>query len=362
VDVSIKTIEQMAAKHEEVDYRKRIGKPSEIWNLKLEFFRMVEECGGFACHHAHLDKAYLISFENLKLSQVDMQKKWHLYKYLKENYTFDDLVERISMGVQRMIDQGVTYFRTMVDADATVKLLPLKAAVEAKNRFKDEITMEIAIQPLEGLLDKTARNYFVKACEVADCIGGLPSKDRPQEKKHLDYLMGLAKDLGKNLDVHVDQENNPDENETELLALKTKEYGLEGRVNAVHAISVAAKPEGEQNRIIKLMKDAGLGVIVCPSAALSMKQLNNKNAPLHNSIAPIPKFLDADIPVYLGVDNIYDLFMPFTDGDMWMECRMLMEACRFYDIEKVAEIACRKVNQLAQIGSTDTRKPAKLAF
>ena len=55
--------------------------------------------------------------------------------------------------------------------------------------------------------------------------------------------MRIAKDQGKRLDVHVDQENNPFESETELLALKTIEHGLEGRVSAVHAISVAAKPK-----------------------------------------------------------------------------------------------------------------------
>ncbi len=34
--------------------------------------------------------------------------------------------------------------------------------------------------------------------------------------------------------------------------------------------------------------------------------------------------------------------MPMVDGDIWTECRMLMEACRFYDIDQVAEWACAK--------------------
>jgi cytosine/adenosine deaminase-related metal-dependent hydrolase len=56
----------------------------------------------------------------------------------------------------------------------------------------------------------------------------------------------------------------------------------------------------------------------------------------------VPELLEAGIAVYLGADNIYDLFMPFTDGDMWFEARMLMEACRFYDIDAVARMACRR--------------------
>jgi cytosine/creatinine deaminase len=114
---------------------------------------------------------------------------------------------------------------------------------------------------------------------------------------------------------------------------------MEGRVKAVHAISLAAKPVPEQERIIKLMKEAGVSVICCPSAAISMRQLD-MNGPLHNSIAPVNRLLEFGVPVYMGVDNVYDLFMPFVDGDLWFECRMLMEACRLYDIKKVAEIAC----------------------
>jgi len=278
----------------------------------------------------------------LKLSQVDMQKKWELYKYLKENYTHEDLVERISRGVEKMISQGVTHCRTFVDADSTVKLLPIQAALEVREKYKDKIKLEIGVQPLQGVIEKESRKQFEKACELADVVGGLPSKDRPRCEKHLDIIMDIAKSMDKKLDVHVDQENNPFETETELLAIKTIEHGLEGRVSGVHAISVSAKPEMEQDRIIRQIKDAGMKIIICPSAALSMKALEI-NSPIHNSIAPFVKLINSGVCVVLGVDNIYDLFLPFADGDMWIECRMLMEACRFYDIDKIAEVACNKI-------------------
>src|SRR3974390_3031024 len=99
-------------------FRYKLADNSEPWNLRLHFMEAVERYGGIANHHAHFDKAYLINMENLRLSQVDMQKKWEIYRYLKETYTHDDLVERISRGLETMIQQGVTYCRTMVDADS----------------------------------------------------------------------------------------------------------------------------------------------------------------------------------------------------------------------------------------------------
>jgi cytosine/adenosine deaminase-related metal-dependent hydrolase len=340
-DVAISTLQQIAIDMERGTYRYKLADDSEPWNLQLNFLEAAERLGGISNHHAHFDKAYLVTKENLRLSQVDMQKKWELYRYLKENYTFDDLVERISRGVESMLRQGVIYCRTMVDADSTVGLLPMRAAIEVKRRYSDRIQFEVGVQPLQGVLDKASFEQYAEACKMADYCGGLPSRDRPQPEKHLDVILDLAKRLGKPIDVHVDQENNPLENETELLAQKTIEHGMQGRVFGVHAISLSAKEEREQDRIIDKILEADIGIIICPSAALSMKQLP-MSAPLHNSIAPYPKLRQAGVRCYLGVDNVHDLFMPMVDGDIWTECRMLMETCRYYDLDAITEWACAR--------------------
>ncbi len=305
------------------------------WDLKSKFLELVQERGGFACHHGHFDKAYLISPENLALGFADMEKKWTLYRHLKESYTHEDLVERISRALETVVSQGAQYCRTMVDADSIVGLKPIQAALEVQEKYRGRIDFEVGIQPLEGVVEPASREIYIEACKLSDFCGGLPSRDRPQEAKHLDIIMSTAKDLGKMVEVHVDQENNPYQDETELLCHKTIEHGMEGRVYAIHSISLAAKDPSHQDRVIELLKEADIGVIICPSAALSMKPLPI-TAPLHNSIAPYAKLREAGVRCYLGVDNINDLFMPIVDGDMWTEARMLMEACRHYDLEDVA--------------------------
>merc|ERR1712178_642084 len=319
-------------------YKYAIGNEDRPWDLRARFLELVRQRGGWSNHHAHFDKAYLISPANLALGFADMEKKWVLYRHLKENYTHEDLVERISRALQVVIDQGAQYCRSMVDADSIIGLKPIHAAVEVRKRFKDKIRFEIGVQPLEGVLDEACYKQYVQACKMADFCGGLPSKDRGQEEKHLDIVMQTAKELNKKVEVHVDQENNPLQNETELLCRKTIEHGMQGRVYGIHSISVSAKDESEQDRIIALCKEADIGVVICPSAALSMKQLPMQ-APLHNSIGPFVKLKEAGVRTNLGIDNIADLFMPVVDGDMYTEARMLMECCRYYDLESVADWA-----------------------
>ena len=310
---------------------------SRSWDMKTVFLEKIEERGGFTCHHAHFDKAYLISNDNLVLSQRDMQDKWRLYRELKKSYTFEDLYTRISRAVEKMIEQGVTHCRSFIDADALVGLLPLQAALAVREDYRHQIHLEFAVQPLEGVLEPRAQEAFVEACKMADIIGGLPSRDRPNPRAHLDFIMELAKELGKPIDVHIDQENAPEENETEMLAQAALDHGLYGQVRGVHAISLAAQPLDEQYRVAGLLKEAGVGIIICPSAALSMKPVAGM-APIHNSIAPLQVLHETGVDLCLGVDNIADLFMPLVDGDMWFEARMMMEATRCYDLDLIADI------------------------
>ena len=108
---------------------------SKPWDMKTIFLNKIKERGGFTCHHAHFDKAYLISNDNLVLSQRDMQDKWRLYRELKKSYTFKDLYERISRAVEKMIEQGVTHCRSFIDADELVGSLPLQAALGGSRRL-----------------------------------------------------------------------------------------------------------------------------------------------------------------------------------------------------------------------------------
>jgi len=359
-EVARETIEQVLVDLEKGTFRYSTNSDDRPWDLRTRFLELVQQRGGWSNHHAHFDKAYLISPANLALGFADMEKKWTLYRHLKENYTHEDLVERISRGLQTVVDQGSQYCRTMVDADSIIGLKPIHAALEVKKRFEGKIRFEIGVQPLEGVIDEASRAQYVQACKMADFCGGLPSRDRGQEDKHLDIVMQTAKELNKMVEVHVDQENNPLQDETELLCKKTIEHGMQGRVYGIHSISVSCKEESEQDRIVALCKEADIGVVICPSAALSMKMLPMQ-APLHNSIGPFVKLKKAGVRTYLGIDNIADLFMPVVDGDMWTEARMLMESCRHYDLEEVADWATQPPLHIQKAEKEPDAKRAKLS-
>ena len=305
--------------------------------MKNFFLEKIRESGGYSCYHAHFDKAYLMTPDVFENCQVSLQEKWKLYREFKQNYTRKDLLDRMSRCVISMIDQDVKYVRTFVDADSIVGQKCIDAAVCLKEMYKDKIKIDIAIQPLEGLEDPKSKKNFLEACVKADFIGGLPDRDSSPEN-HLDLLFGLARSLNKPVDIHVGQNNIPSEKETELVLDKIEEHNLEQKVSLVHCISLACQEEDYIRRQANRMQQLNVDVIVCPSAAISMKQNHSVYSPVHNSIAPVSILLDEGVNVKLGMDNIEDLFMPLVDGDMWFETRLLMEATRIYDFNKIINI------------------------
>ena len=319
------------------------------WDLKSQMLEEIEKRGGWANCHAHFDKAFYITKEGLDKTMIDMETKWLMSDDIKKKSTEEEVAARIRTALDNLLAQGVKNTISFVDAYEAVNHKAIDAALKVKEEYKDKINFKIAAQPLGGLINSAALELYEAITAKADIAGGLPSKDRPNDDANMYILFSVAKNLNKPLHVHIDQENNPNEHDTEKLIKYTKKFGYEGRVTAVHALSISALTKTKREEIYKQLAHARINMVVCPSAAISMRQLDQYEAPLHNSIANVPEMLAAGVNVGLGVDNICDFYQPFIDGDMWTEMRLLQEACRYYNFEELVKIASENGQKIINI-------------
>src|SRR3989344_4038943 len=243
----------------------------------------IKQNGGFVSCHAHFDKAFYITKDRLEDSNVDMEKKWNMSDDIKRKSTEEEIANRIRIALDIMVAQGVQLTATFVDAYEAVGHKAIYAALKVKEEYKNKIKMPVH--------------------------------------------------------VHIDQENNPNERDTQKLIAAVERHSYQGRTVAIHAVSTSAQPKEYRHDLYKKMADLGIAVVVCPSAMLSQKQFDQFLAPGHNSIANVPEMLEAGVLVGLGVDNIADFYLPFVDGDMWTELRMLQETCRYHDFDQLVKIA-----------------------
>jgi cytosine/adenosine deaminase-related metal-dependent hydrolase len=306
-------------------------------DLKQILLEQIKQQGGWVNTHAHFDRAYTIDETSFKQVYAPLKEKWGIVDYVKRTSSVEQVYERMAKATELMLQQGVQAIGTFIDVDEAIEDKSIKAAQKLRNTYSN-VQFKFMNQTLKGVLDKDAKYWFDMGAEFVDIIGGLPAKDAGREGEHLDVLLSTAKRMNKMVHVHVDQFNSADESETEFLAQKTIEHNMQGRVAAIHCISVAAHKKEKREQIYELMKQAEMMVISCPIAWIDHPR-SEKEAPSHNAITPIDEMLPFGIKVALGTDNIADVYKPFGDGDMWTELKLVLEACKLYNVEALANIA-----------------------
>ena len=309
--------------------------------------------GGWVNSHAHIDRAYILNYDNFKWVNESLSQKWNFPDDYKKNATVDDIYANMTAVIEDMIDQGVTAIGSFIDVDPVIEDKAIQAAKRLRQNYSAKIDIKFINQVVKGVIEPEARKWFEIGAEFVDIIGGLPEKDAGHEAEHLDILFEAAKkNGGKMLHVHVDQYNSPDQRDTELLVNKTIEHGFEGKVVAVHCISVGAQPREYRTELYARMKAAGIMVITCPCGWIDNSWVASKSVdvigPIHNAIAPVKEMLAAGLVVALGTDNIQDIYKPFSDGDMWTEMRFLLETTHNYNLELLSEVAA--TNGLKTLG------------
>lgn len=310
----------------------------KYFSPKEEILKKIQENGGFVNAHCHLDRAFSLTKKFFYLADRDLKEKWLLVDQIKKESSPIQIYDRMAYATEVLAKQGVKLIGSFIDVDPVVKEKAIKAAQKLRKNFSPQIIFKFINQVLKGVIEEEARKWFDYGAQFVDIIGGLPGKDHPFEEKHLEIILEKGKSLKKMVHVHVDQLNNPEEKETELLAKKTIEVRMEGKVVAIHAISLAAHPKKYRQKIYHLSKKAKLMFIACPTAWLDHRRRETL-MPFHNAVTPVDELVENDLTVALGTDNICDLYKPFSDGDMWGELKVLLEANRFYQVDQLIKIA-----------------------
>jgi cytosine/creatinine deaminase len=332
-----------------------------MFNPNNKLIQKIKEKGGFINSHAHFDRAYTVTEKNMeKVVNYHLFDKWQFVDKFKKNAEVSIYIHNMMAAINQQIKYGVVGALTFVDIDSVCGFKAVEAAQIVKKEAKAKgFELKICSQALKGVLEPKENKLLKKALDLGylDAIGGLPRADEGKAQAHLDQILFLGKEYGKRVHVHVDQLNDSLEKETEMLALRTMHWGMEGRVTAVHGISIAAHPKEYRERVYGLARDAGLSFVSCPTAWIDSRR-KEWLSPTHNSITPVEEMIKHGLIVAIGSDNIQDVYKPFSDGNMYTELKFLLECLHLYDIDTLVDIATK--NGRLVIGMEDDNEGAKI--
>ena len=272
---------------------------------------------GFLEPHIHLDKAQINDDVRPNASGT-LDEAIEIIWARKRAYTVEEIAARAVRTIRSAVAHGVTRFRSHVDVDSIGGLRPLEGVLEARERCRDIADVQIVAFPQEGIFkDKGTDDLMWKAMEAgSDLVGGMPFNEAsPAESaRHIALAFEIAKHHDADIDMHVDETDDPDAKTLEMLAEQTMEHGWQGRVTAGHTCALAGYEEDYANRVIGLVRDAGIHMIVNPATNL-MLQGRGDAQPKRRGITRVKELLEAGVNVSCGQDCIRDTFYPFGTGD-----------------------------------------------
>lgn len=241
-----------------------------------------------------------------------------LWGELKPQLTHEALVERALAYCDWAVARGLLAIRSHVDT-SDASLLPVEAMLDVQKRVAPYIDLQLVAFPQDGVLrTQGGLDNMKRALEMGvDVVGGIPHFERTMQDgaESVRILCELAADLGKRVDMHCDESDDPHSRHVESLAYQTQRLGLQGRVVGSHLTSMHSMDNYYVSKLIPLMAEAQLGVVSNPLINITL-QGRHDSYPKRRGMTRVPELMAAGLTVAFGHDCVMDPWYSLGSADM----------------------------------------------
>ncbi|GIV81982.1 MAG: cytosine deaminase [Anaerolineae bacterium] len=265
--------------------------------------------------HFHLENALLWDVPN---RSGTLEEAIRVYAAIKRDMPADDIMRRASAALREAVANGVLWLRCHVDIDRAAGLRILDAILAVRERFRDLIDVQVIAFPQHGMArDPAVVDLMWAAMERgADLVGGMPHGERDMDDaaRQIEIAFEIARHYDADIDMHIDETDNPYWHSLEPLAEQTIANGYQGRVTAGHCCAMAAWDDAMAARIIGKVRQADVHVITNAPINLLLEGRHDSQ-PVRRGIARVKELLAAGVNVTCGQDDVQNMFYPYGRMD-----------------------------------------------
>ena len=277
---------------------------------------------GFVDGHIHLDKSFVGDRWRPHRHVTSLRERLAIEK--QELASAGPIVERADALIRQAASFGTIAMRSHVDVDATTGLTNLHAVMEAREKWRGVVDIELVAFPQAGVVScpGTAEVLDAAAREGAQVIGGIdPTTLDGDADGQLDIVFGIAEKRGVKIDIHLHEPGQQGIDQLHRIAGRTRASGLNGRVSVSHAYGLGDVAPEVVDPVAAALAEAGVSIMT--------------NAPGDRAFPPILQLRAAGVRVFTGNDNIQDAWWPYGNGDMLQRAMLVGYRSGFYTDEEL---------------------------
>ena len=266
--------------------------------------------------HHHLDCAFLSEPPN---RSGTLDEAIRIHAGLKAGRSATEILRNACLALDQALLAGTAWIRCHGDVDAVCGLRLMHPVLEARDRYRGLVDVQFVAFPQLGLARDPRSADILRAAmrEGADLVGGMPHGEASHEDaaRHIDIAFEIAEEFDADIDMHIDETDDPASRTLELLAEATLREGYQGRVTASHCCALAGYEEAYAHRVIEKVAEAGIHVVTNPMTNLCLQGRRDR-PPVRRGITRVKDLLAAGVNVACGLDDVSNMFLPFGRMDM----------------------------------------------
>ena len=260
--------------------------------------------------HTHIDKAFTLS--RLGTLKPGLLAAIETMIADRAAWTAADVHERASRCLQWAFDAGVVKLRTHCDWWEPGQV-PLAWGVlrELATEWADRLVVErvglIALQLFNERADARSLARTVAASGPGACLGAFVHSTNwnPAALRH---LFEAAEEFGLDVDLHCDEELNPQAQGLATTAALVRELAFGGRVVCGHTCALAAQPEAQALATLDAVAAAPITLVSLPTTNLLLQDAQTGRTPRQRGLTLVKEARARGIPLLISTDNVQDAF------------------------------------------------------
>jgi cytosine deaminase len=197
-----------------------------------------------------------------------------------------------------------------------------------------------ALFPMDAMVDEVYFNDLVAVVRDKGGLLGGVTKMNADLNWQLDTLFRAAAENGLDVDLHVDETDDPDAQTLKAIAEAVLRNRFKGKVTAGHCCSLARQDDGIAERTVAMVAEAGISIISLPMCNMYLQDRYPGRTPRWRGVTLFKELAAAGIATAVASDNTRDPFYAYGDLD---PVEVFREAVRILHLDHPLDTAARVV-------------------
>ena len=196
------------------------------------------------------------------------------------NWSADDVRRRMDFSLRAAYAHGTRLLRTHVDSLPPQHRISWPVFAAMREAWAGRIELQgVALYAIDAILDDTFAGELVEVLKRYGGLLGAATFMIPELDAALDRVFALAIENGFDLDLHVDESEDPAARSLRHIADAALRHRFAGRITVGHCCSLALQDKAEADETLARVAEAGIAVVSLPMCNMYLQDRHAGRTP-----------------------------------------------------------------------------------